>query len=60
MSSRFIHDVRGRAIKTGGEVDQIQFTGPLSIQTTELYFGRTLRFRGAVNDHLALDPDVPS
>jgi hypothetical protein len=45
----------------GGELEQIQFLlGHVSIQTMERYLGCKQRFRNAVNDHIGMEPDVPS
>ena len=41
----------------GGELDQIQFLlGHVSVQTTERYLGCKQRIRGAVNDHIGIEP----
>lgn len=41
----------------GGELDQIQFLlGHVSVQTTERYLGCKQRIRGAVNDHMGIEP----
>ena len=42
---------------SGGELDQIQFLlGHVSVQTTERYLGCKQRIRGAVNDHISIEP----
>jgi site-specific DNA recombinase len=41
----------------GGELDQIHFLlGHVSVQTTERYLGCKQRIRGAVNDHIGIEP----
>jgi integrase len=41
----------------GGELEQIQFLlGHVSVETTERYLGCKQRLKGAVNDHIGLDP----
>ncbi len=48
--ARLCHD-------SGGELEQIQFLlGPVSVQTTECYFGWRQRLRVAVNDKLGIEP----
>jgi integrase len=43
--------------RSGGELDQIQFLlGHVSVQTTERYLGCKQRIRGAVNDHIGIEP----
>ena len=47
----------GSAMKTGGELEQIQFLlGHVSVQTTEHYLGCKQRLREAVNDNIGLEP----
>ena len=42
---------------SGGELDQIQFLlGHVSVQTTERYLGCKQWIRGAVNDHIGIEP----
>jgi integrase len=44
--------------QAGGELEQIQFLlGHVSVQTTERYLGCKQRFRNAVNDRIAMEPD---
>lgn len=55
------HDLRRSCAKLchsgGGELDQIQFLlGHVSVQTTERYLGCKQRIRGAVNDHIGIEP----
>lgn len=55
------HDLRRSCAKlchsAGGELDQIQFLlGHVSVQTTERYLGCKQRIRGAVNDHIGIEP----
>jgi site-specific recombinase XerD len=55
------HDLRRTCARlchaAGGELDQIQFLlGHVSVQTTERYLGCQQRIRGAVNDHIGIDP----
>jgi site-specific recombinase XerD len=55
------HDLRRSCAKlchgSGGELDQIQFLlGHVSVQTTERYLGCKQRIRGAVNDHIGIEP----
>jgi hypothetical protein len=55
------HDLRRSCAKLchsgGGELDQIQFLlGHVSVQTTERYLGCKQRIRGAVNDHICIEP----
>jgi site-specific recombinase XerD len=55
------HDLRRSCAKlchaSGGELDQIQFLlGHVSVQTTERYLGYKQRIRGAVNDHIGIEP----
>jgi site-specific recombinase XerD len=55
------HDLRRSCAKlchsAGGELDQIQFLpGHASVQTTERYLGCKQRIRGAVNDHIGIEP----
>ena len=41
----------------GGELEQTQFLlGHVSVQTTERYLGCKQRIRGAVNDHIGIEP----
>ncbi|MBV9158057.1 MAG: site-specific integrase [Acidobacteriaceae bacterium] len=40
----------------GGELDQIQFLGHVSIQTKEHYLGCKQKLRFAVNDKLGIEP----
>jgi integrase len=41
----------------GGELEQIQFLlGHVSVETTERYLGCKQRLKGAVNDHIGLEP----
>ena len=45
-------------VRTGGELDQIQFLlGHVSIQTTERYRGCKQKLRVAVNDRLGIEPE---
>jgi hypothetical protein len=48
--------------QAGGELEQIQLflLCHVSIQTTERYLGCEQRFRNAVNNHIALEPEAPS
>jgi len=55
------HDLRRSCAKlchaSGGELDQIQFLlGHVSVQTTERHLGCKQRIRGAVNDHIGIEP----
>jgi len=55
------HDLRRTCARlchaAGGELEQIQFLlGHVSIQTTERYLGCKQRIRGAVNDHIGIEP----
>jgi site-specific recombinase XerD len=55
------HDLRRSCAKlchaSGGELEQIQFLlGYVSVQTTERYLGCKQRIRGAVNDHIGIEP----
>ena len=55
------HDLRRLCAKlchsSCGELDQIQFLlGHVSVQTTERYLGCKQRIRGAVNDHIGIEP----
>jgi len=55
------HDLRRSCAKlchaSGGELEQIQFLlGHVSVQTTERYLGCKQRIRGAVNDHIGIEP----
>jgi site-specific recombinase XerD len=55
------HDLRRSCAKlchsAGGELEQIQFLlGHVSVQTTERYLGCKRRIRGAVNDHIDIEP----
>ena len=55
------HDLRRSCAKLchagGGELEQIQFLlGHVSVQTTERYLGCKQRIRGAVNDHIGIEP----
>ncbi len=55
------HDLRRTCARlchaAGGELEQIQFLlGHVSVQTTERYLGCKQRIRGAVNDHLGIEP----
>ncbi|HWS97181.1 MAG TPA: tyrosine-type recombinase/integrase [Candidatus Methylomirabilis sp.] len=57
------HDLRRSCAKlchaSGGELDQIQFLlGHVSVQTTERYLGCKQRIRGAVNDHISIEPQL--
>jgi hypothetical protein len=38
------------------ELEQIQFLGHISVETTERYLGCKQRLHGAVNDHIGLEP----
>jgi len=41
----------------GGELEQIQFLlGHVSVQATERYLGCKQRLRGAVNNHVGIEP----
>lgn len=65
FSSVAPHDLRRTCARlchqAGGELEQIQFLlGHVSIQTTEQYLGCKQRFHNAVNDHIGLEPEVPS
>jgi integrase len=60
-SGKAPHDLRRSCAKlchtSGGELDQIQFLlGHVSVQTTERYLGCKQRIRGAVNDHIGIEP----
>ena len=49
------------ALISGGELEQIQFLlGHVSVQTTERYLGCKQRIRGAVNDHIGIEPEPSS
>jgi len=55
------HDLRHSCAKlchtSGGELDQIQFLlGHVSVETTERYLGCKQRIRGALNDHIGIEP----
>jgi len=55
------HDLRRTCARlchlAGGELEQIQFLlGHVSMQTTERYLGCKQRLRGAVNDHIGIEP----
>ncbi len=55
------HDLRRTCARlchvAGGELEQIQFLlGHVSVQTTERYLGCKQRIRGAVNDHIGIEP----
>jgi site-specific recombinase XerD len=55
------HDLRrscaNLCYSAGGELEQTQFLlGHISVQTTERYLGCKQRNRGAVNDHIGIDP----
>src|SRR5262245_57351914 len=55
------HDCRRTCARlchaAGGELEQIQFLlGHVSVETTERYLGCKQRLRGAVNDHIGLEP----
>jgi len=55
------HDLRRTCARlchaAGGELEQIQFLlGHFSVQTTERYLGCKQRIRGAVNDHIGIEP----
>ena len=55
------HDLRRTCARlchlAGGELEQIQFLlGHVSVQTTERYLGCKQRLRGAVNDHIGIEP----
>jgi site-specific recombinase XerD len=55
------HDLRRSCARlchtAGGEIEQIQFLlGHVSVQTTERYLGCKQRIRGAVNDHIGIEP----
>ena len=55
------HDLRRSCARlchsAGGELEQIQFLlGHVSVQTTERYLGCKQRIRGAVNDHIGIEP----
>jgi site-specific recombinase XerD len=56
------HDLRRTCARlchlAGGELDQIQFLGHVSIQTTERYLGCKQKLRIAVNDRLGIEPDA--
>lgn len=59
------HDLRRSCAKlchaSGGELEQIQFLlGHVSVQTTERYLGCKQRIRGAVNDHIGIEPELSS
>jgi site-specific recombinase XerD len=59
------HDLRRSCAKlchaSGGELEQIQFLlGHVSVQTTERYLGCKQRIRGAVNDHIGIEPEPSS
>ena len=59
------HDLRRSCAKlchaSGGELEQIQFLlGHVSVQTTERYLGCRQRIRGAVNDHIGIEPEPSS
>ena len=56
------HDLRRTCARlchaAGGELEQIQFLlGHVSVQTTERYLGCKQRIRGAVNDHIGIEPN---
>jgi site-specific recombinase XerD len=56
------HDLRRSCARlchiAGGELEQIQFLlGHASVQTTEKYLGCKQRLRGAVNDHIGIEPN---
>ena len=55
------HDLRRTGARlchaVGGELEQTQFLlGHVSVQTTERYLGCKQRIRGAVNDHIGIEP----
>ena len=54
------HDLRYTCARlchlAGGEFDQIQFLGHVSIQTTEHYLGCKQKLRFAVKNKLGIDP----
>lgn len=55
------HDCRRTCARlchaAGAELEQIQFLlGHVSVETTERYLGCKQRRRGAVNDHIGLEP----
>jgi hypothetical protein len=55
------HDLRRSCAKlchsVGGELEQVQFLpGHVCVQTTERYLGCKQRIRGAVNDHIGIEP----
>jgi integrase len=55
------HDCRRTCARlchaAGGELEQIQFLlGHVSVETTERYLGCKQRLKGAVNDHIGLEP----
>jgi site-specific recombinase XerD len=55
------HDLRRTCARlchsAGGELEQIQFLlGHVSVQTAERYLGCKQRLRGAVNDHIGIEP----
>jgi integrase len=56
------HDLRRTCARlchlAGGELDQIQFTLGVLIQTTERYLGCKQKLRVAVNDQLGIKPDA--
>ncbi len=59
------HDLRRTCARlcrqAGGELEQIQFLfGHISVQTTERNLGCKQRFQNAVDDHIGLEPDVPT
>src|SRR3979411_485022 len=56
------HDLRRTCARlchlAGGELEQIQFLlGHVSVETTERYLGCKQRLRGAVNDHIGIEPN---
>ena len=55
------HDLRRTCARlchlAGAELEQIQFRlGHVSVQATEPYLGCKPRLRGAVNDHIGIEP----
>ena len=65
LSQMAPHDLRRSCAKlchaSGGELEQIQFLlGHVFVQTTERYLGCKQRIRGAVNDHIGIEPEPSS